>query len=136
MVESPWALLDSMYSMPSAAAMARSRGRGDEPADQLGAGAHIDGRDRDRRIFAAGILPNVDRTDRLQAGNNDQKTDHQREDRPADEDIGKCSHSAKLCKTNLKKVKAGHPATFPNQLFSGLGSIWNSGERVLSTTTD
>src|SRR6266571_4922212 len=74
MVLTPWALEDSRKSMPSAHA--------------IGAGADVGGRDVDHRDVAARVLPHRQRADRLQAGDQDDEVDHDRQDGPPDEEVG------------------------------------------------
>ena len=80
--------------MPSGAGDRSLERGGDEPADQVRASADVDGRDRDRGVFAARVLPHVQRADRLDAGDEDQEVDDEREDGPADEEIGDGSHGS------------------------------------------
>ena len=61
--------------------------RGDEAAHQVGAGAHIDRGDGDRRVVAAGILPHDQGANGLDPGDQDHQVHHQRQHRPADEDV-------------------------------------------------
>ena len=62
--------------------------RRDEAAHQIGAGADVGGAHRDGRALELGVLAHVERADRLQAGDDDHQVDDDREDRPADEDVG------------------------------------------------
>ena len=62
--------------------------RGDEAAHEVGVRADVDRRDPDDRDVAARILPDAQRADRLQPGNQDDEVDDDREDRPLDEEIG------------------------------------------------
>ena len=70
--------------------------RGDEAAHQVRAGAHIDGGDGHRRVVAARVLPDDERADRLEPGDQDDQVDHQREHGPADEEIGEGLHGRRL----------------------------------------
>ena len=62
--------------------------RRDEPAHEIGVRADVGGRDAHDRDVAARILPDAQRADRLQAGDQDDQVDDDREDRPLDEKIG------------------------------------------------
>ena len=62
--------------------------RRDESAHQIGVGADVGRRDADDRDVAARILPDAQRADRLQPGDQDDQVDDDRQDRPLDEEIG------------------------------------------------
>ena len=62
--------------------------RRDEAAHEVGVRADVHGRDPDDRDVAARILPDAQRADRLQAGDQDDQVDDDRQDRPLDEQIG------------------------------------------------
>ena len=71
--------------MPSALAMTRSSGRGDEAAHEIRTGADVVGRDRDDGDIAARILPDIQRVDGLIPREKDDQVHHRGHDRPADE---------------------------------------------------
>jgi hypothetical protein len=58
-------------------------GAGDESAHDVGARTNVDWDNNNRRILAARVLPNAERTPRLQPGDNHQQIDHDRENRAA-----------------------------------------------------
>ena len=62
--------------------------RRDEAAHQVGVRADVGRRDADDRDVAARVLPDAQRADRLQAGDQDDQVDDDRQDRPLDEEIG------------------------------------------------
>ena len=62
--------------------------RRDEPAHEVGVRAHVDRGHTDHRDVAAWILPDAQRADRLQARDQDDQIDDDRENRPPDEQIG------------------------------------------------
>ena len=70
--------------------------RGDEAAHQVGVRADVDRRDPDDGDVAARILPDAERADRLQPGDQDDEVDDDREDRPFDEQVGESFMSAVL----------------------------------------
>src|SRR5207245_7454965 len=86
--------------------------RGDKTPHQLRVGAHVGGGHRDGGIFAAWILPHVERADRLHAGDGDGEADHDRDDRASNEQIREVHH-----------------------LSVGWGAIWALGARWFFTTT-
>ena len=96
------------------------QGGRDEPAHEFGIRADVDGRDGDDRVLAAGILTNVERTERLQASDDDHEADHHRENGAADEKVGEFHSDGVVIR----------------QLSSGSGLSLNSGVTALSTTTD
>jgi hypothetical protein len=61
---------------------------GDKSAHQIRTGADINRGDRDHGIVAAGVLADIEGSNRLQAGNDDQEADHQRQHGSADKGIG------------------------------------------------
>ena len=63
--------------------------RRDEPAHEIRVRSHVHGRHRDHGDVAARVLPYAQRTDGLQAGDQDDQADHHREHRPPDEQVGK-----------------------------------------------
>ncbi len=63
------------------------RGR-DKPADKVRARSYIHGRHRDRGVLALGILPDVQRKERLDAGDDDHQAHDKREHRPPNEKVG------------------------------------------------
>ena len=67
--------------------------RSDETAHQVCAGSDVNRPHGNRGVFAAGILPNVQRLDRLKAGDHDDKTDHHRQYRSPDENVSERLHS-------------------------------------------
>ncbi|KAF5049797.1 hypothetical protein DSECCO2_436140 [anaerobic digester metagenome] len=64
------------------------QGRGDEPADQIGAGADIGRGHGDHGVVAARVLAHREAEHGLQPGDDDQQIDDQGQDRATDEDIG------------------------------------------------
>src|SRR5207245_5565630 len=60
----------------------------DAAAHEVGAGADVCGRHVEHRDVAAGVLPHRQRADRLQAGDQDDQVDHDRQDGPSDEEVG------------------------------------------------
>ena len=66
--------------------------RGDETADEIGAGADVGGRHLDDRDVAARILPHGEGPDGLQARDQDDQIDDDRQDRPTDEEIRELHH--------------------------------------------
>ena len=62
--------------------------RRDEPAHEVRVRADVDRRDPHDRDVAARVLPDAERADRLQPGDQDDQVDDDREDRPLDEEIG------------------------------------------------
>src|SRR5205823_3689256 len=87
-------------------------GRGDEPAHEVGARAHVDGAHDDHRDVRARELPYGERADGLQPGDQDDEVDDDRQDRPANEQVGEL-----------------------HQLSSGLGAVLLDGWTLLFTTT-
>ena len=63
--------------------------RGDEALHQIGRGAGVDRRHCNRRVRQLGVLANLQAGHRLETDQQDQQTDHQRQHRPANEDVGK-----------------------------------------------
>ena len=92
--------------MPSALAIDALERRRDEAAHQIGVGADVDGRHVDDRDVAARILPDAQRADRLQAGDQDHQVDDDREHRPLDEEIGEL-HLAVLRLRRRAVARAG-----------------------------
>ena len=70
--------------------------RGDEAAHQLGAGTGVDGGDRDHGVIAARILADIEGTDGLEPGNDDQQAGDHRQHRPLDKKIGEFHGSTVL----------------------------------------
>jgi hypothetical protein len=62
-------------------------GRGDEPAHQIGAGAHVGRADGDGGALQARVLANVEAADGLKAGDDDDEVDHHGQHGPADEQV-------------------------------------------------
>ena len=87
-------------------------GRRDEPAHEIRVRADVQGRDADHGDVAARILPDAEGADRLQARNQDDQVDDDREDRSLDEKVGEL-----------------------HQLFSGLGFGLFAGCTLLLTST-
>ena len=65
------------------------QGRGNEAADQIRVGAHVNRRNLHHRDIAARILTHAERTDGLQPGNQDYQADDNREDWPLDKEVSK-----------------------------------------------
>ena len=61
----------------------------DKAADQVRVGAHVNRRDLHHGDVAARILPDAQRADGLQPGNQNHQVDYDREDRPLDKKISK-----------------------------------------------
>ena len=74
--------------MPSALAMTRSSGVVMNPRTRSAFAPTYTVETRDDRDVAARILPDAQRADRLQPGDQDHQVDDDREDRPLDEEIG------------------------------------------------
>ena len=62
--------------------------RRDEAAHEVGVRAHVDGGDGDGGVLAARVLADVQRADRLHAGDHDDEVHDDRDDRAADEEVG------------------------------------------------
>src|SRR4029079_4486214 len=62
--------------------------RGDEAAHEVGAGADVDGPHRHGGALQLRVLEHVQAADRLQAGDDDQHADHDRQHGPAPEQVG------------------------------------------------
>ena len=90
--------------MPSALAITRSSARRDEAAHEIGVRADVDRRNPDDRDVGARVLPDAERADRLEARDQDDQVDDDRQDGPLDEEIGEF-----------------------HQLFSGLGAALFAG---------